>query len=184
MIHGLAKEGDGPKGLARLSRTKVPRNELLFSCMFLLSGVALLYAEGGVAEAFTLVTTTSALCFMFVWPIILISCLVYRKRRPQLHATSKFKMPGGTFMPYVLLAFFGFILWALATQADTLAALRFTPLWFVGLGIGYAILHSKPKHTELRALHEAKVVRERMLAASFSAGPVAEAAVLKEPAAK
>ena len=73
------------------------------------------------AEAFTLVTTISALCFMFVWSIILISYIVYRQRRPQLHAASKFKMPGGTFMPYVVLAFFGFIIWALTTQADTMA---------------------------------------------------------------
>ena len=50
----------------------------------LLAGVALLYAEGSVAEAFTLVTTVSALCFMFVWSIILISYIVYRRRRPQL----------------------------------------------------------------------------------------------------
>ena len=184
MIHGLAEEGDAPKGFAKLSKTKVPRNALLFSCMFLLAGVALLYAEGGVAEAFTLVTTISALCFMFVWSIILISYLVYRKRRPQLHAESKFKMPGGTFMPYVVLAFFGFILWALTTQADTMAALLFTPIWFVGLGIGYAIMRSKPRHAELRAMHAAKVAQERMTAASFNAGVVVHEAELKEPAAK
>src|SRR6185312_10868640 len=100
MVHGLAQEGDAPQRFARLSRTKVPRNALLFSCMFLLAGVALLYAEGGVAEAFTLVTTISALCFMFVWSIILVSYLVFRSRRPHLHAASKFKMPGGAFMPY------------------------------------------------------------------------------------
>ena len=95
--------------------------------MFLLAGVVLLYAEGSVAEAFTLVTTVSALCFMFVWSIILVSYLVYRRRRPQLHAASNFKMPGGTFMPYVVLAFFGFILWALTTQADTLSGAALHP---------------------------------------------------------
>ena len=82
MIHGLAEEGDAPKVFAKLSRTKVPRNALLFSCMFLLAGVALLYAEGSVAEAFTLVTTISALRFMFVWSIILVSYIVYRKSSP------------------------------------------------------------------------------------------------------
>lgn len=60
MIYGLAQEGNAPQRLARPSRTKVSRIALLSSCMFLL------YAEGGVDEAFTLVTTTSALCFMFV----------------------------------------------------------------------------------------------------------------------
>ena len=103
------EEGDAPKGFAKLSRTKASRNALLFSCMFLLAGGALPCAEGGVAEAFCWVTIISAPCFMFVWSIFLVSYPVYRERRPQLHAASKFKRPGGTFMPYVVLAFFGFI---------------------------------------------------------------------------
>jgi D-serine/D-alanine/glycine transporter len=170
MIHGLAEEGDAPKAFSKLSRTKVPKNALLFSCMFLLAGVALLYAEGSVAEAFTLVTTISALCFMFVWSIILISYIVFRRRRPQLHAESKFKMPGGAFMPYVVLAFFGFIIWALTTQTDTLMALVFTPIWFVALGIGYLMLRRNPAHERLRSAHEAKVASERQSAAAFNAG--------------
>ena len=184
MIHGLAEDGDAPKAFAKLSRTKVPRNALLFSCMFLLAGVVLLYAEGGVAEAFTLVTTVSALCFMFVWSIILVSYLVYRKRRPQLHAASKFKMPGGTFMPYVVLAFFGFILWALTTQPDTLSALLFTPLWFVALGVGYGLLRRNPQHAALRVLHSAKVEEERQAAAAFNAGLGVEEPELPESVAK
>ncbi|HRO95317.1 D-serine/D-alanine/glycine transporter [Citricoccus sp.] len=160
MIYGLATEGDAPKAFGRLSSRKVPKNALLFSCMFLLAGVALLYAEGSVAEAFTLVTTVSALCFMFVWSIILVSYLVYRRRRPQLHAVSAFKMPGGTFMPYVVLAFFGFIIWAMTTQADTRAALLVTPVWFLVLGLGYLKLRRNPEHAALRALHEAKVRQE------------------------
>ncbi|GGG45285.1 D-serine/D-alanine/glycine transporter [Kocuria dechangensis] len=160
MVYGLAQDGDAPKAFGRLSSRKVPRNALLFSCMFLLAGVALLYAEGSVAEAFTLVTTVSALCFMFVWSIILVSYIVYRRRRPQLHAASRFKMPGGTFMPYVVLAFFGFVLWALTTQPDTLIALALTPLWFVVLGIGYLLLRRNPEHAAMRALHDAKVRQE------------------------
>jgi D-serine/D-alanine/glycine transporter len=160
MVYGLAQDGDAPKAFGDLSRQNVPRKALLFSCMFLLAGVVLLYAEGSVAEAFTLVTTISALCFMFVWSIILISYIVYRARRPHLHAESRFKMPGGTFMPYVVLAFFAFILWALTTQPDTLAALLFTPLWFVALGIGYFFLRRNPRHGELRAAHDAKVLLE------------------------
>jgi len=160
MIYGLAQEGDAPQRFARLSSRHVPRNALLFSCMFLLAGVALLYAEGGVAEAFTLVTTISALCFMFVWSIILVSYLVYRHRRPHLHAVSAFKMPGGTFMPYVVLGFFGFVVWALTTQPDTLAALLFTPVWFLALGAGYLLLRRNPEHRAIRAAHDAKVARE------------------------
>lgn len=74
MIHGLAQKGDAPQRCARLSRTEV----LLFSCMFLLADAALLYAEGGVVEAFNLVRTSSALCLIFVWSIILVSYRVVR----------------------------------------------------------------------------------------------------------
>ncbi|GAA1498456.1 D-serine/D-alanine/glycine transporter [Paeniglutamicibacter kerguelensis] len=160
MVYGLAREGDAPKGFGKLSSRKVPKNALLFSCFFLLAGVVLLYAEGSVAEAFTLVTTISALCFMFVWTMIMISYIVYRRRRPHLHETSKFKMPGGSFMPYVVLAFFGFIIWALTTQPDTLMALFFTPIWFVLLTCGYLMLRRNPEHAKIRALHDVKVARE------------------------
>ena len=161
MIYGLSREGDAPKRFGKLSSRGVPRSALLFSCMFLLAGVVLLYAEGSVSEAFTMVTTVSALCFMFVWTIILVIYIVYRRRRPQLHEASKFKMPGGSFMPYVVMAFFAFILWALTTQPDTLAALLFTPVWFVALGIGYLLLRRNPEHTAIRAAHDAKVAEEK-----------------------
>ncbi|WP_448071261.1 D-serine/D-alanine/glycine transporter [Georgenia yuyongxinii] len=171
MVYGLAQDGDAPKVFGLLSRRHVPRNALLFSCVFLLAGVALLYAEGSVAEAFTLVTTVSALLFMFVWSIILVSYIVYRRRHPHRHAASKFKMPGGAFMPYVVLAFFGFVIWALTTQPDTLVALLVTPLWFVGLGIGYLVLRRNPEHAALRALHDAKVLEENAAAAGRSLSP-------------
>ena len=87
-------------------------------------------------------------------------------------------------MPYVVLAFFGFILWALTTQADTLAALLFTPIWFVALGIGYALLRRHPQHAALRAVHEAKVIEEHKSAAAFNAGRGAGEPKLREPAAK
>lgn len=45
----------------------------------------LIYLIPNVMTVFTLVTTVSAILFMFVWTIILCSYLVYRKRRPALH---------------------------------------------------------------------------------------------------
>ncbi len=161
MIYGLAQEGDAPKAFGRLSKRNVPVNALAFSVMFLLAGVVLLYTGDSVSEAFTMVTTVSALCFMFVWTIILVSYIVYRKRRPALHEASTYKMPGGAYMPWVVMAFFAFILWALTTQQDTLQALLFTPLWFVVLGIGYFSLRRNPEHAKIRAAHDAKVAQEK-----------------------
>ena len=152
MVYGLAQEGDAPKALGKLNSRKVPANALMFSCIFLLASLILLFSGDSVIEAFTVVTTISALLFMFVWTIILASYLVYRKRRPHLHEASKFKMPGGIVMCWVVLAFFVFILWALTTKDDTLQALVVTPIWFVALGIAWAIIRRRPAH---RARYEA-----------------------------
>ncbi len=85
MLFGLAKEGNAPKQFGKLSRRSVPATGLTFSCICLLGGVVLIYLIPNVMTVFTLVTTVSAILFMFVWTIILCSYLVYRKRRPALH---------------------------------------------------------------------------------------------------
>ncbi|WP_114195505.1 D-serine/D-alanine/glycine transporter [Edaphovirga cremea] len=137
MLFGLAQEGNAPKSFGRLSRYAVPSTGLTFSCICLLGGVVLIYLIPNVMTVFTLVTTVSAILFMFVWTIILCSYLVYRKQRPHLHAKSIYKMPLGIFMCWVCMAFFVFVLVLLTLQEDTRQALIVTPLWFVVLGICY-----------------------------------------------
>ncbi|MGY2744671.1 amino acid transporter [Arthrobacter sp. UYCu723] len=114
--------------------------------MLLLAGVALLYAGKDVGVAFDMVTTVSAVCFMFVWSIILASYLAFRKRRPELHGASPLKMPGGIPMVWVVFAFFAFLIWALTTQPDTLTALLVTPAWFAVLGGAHAAVRRTPLH--------------------------------------
>ncbi|MNN66007.1 D-serine/D-alanine/glycine transporter [compost metagenome] len=80
---------------------------------------------------------------MFVWTLILLSYLSYRKRRAALHQASKYKMPGGRFMCYVCLAFFAGILVLLSLEADTRSALLVTPIWFVLLAVTYQGVRSK-----------------------------------------
>lgn len=93
MLFGLSVEGTAPGRFQLLSRHKVPANALLFSCMFLLVSSVLLYASSSIIAVFTVVTTMASVLFIFVWTIIVVSYIVYRKRRPALHAASKFKMP-------------------------------------------------------------------------------------------
>ena len=137
MLFGLAQEGNAPKAFGKLSSRAVPSNGLTFSCICLLGGVVLIYLIPNVVTVFTLVTTVSAILFMFVWTIILCSYLVYRRQRPQLHKASIYKMPLGKLMCWVCMAFFAFVLVLLTLQDDTRQALLVTPLWFVVLGIGY-----------------------------------------------
>ena len=137
MLYGLAQEGDAPKRFRFLSKQAVPAAGLMFSCLCLLGGVVLVYLVPNVMTVFTIVTTVSAILFMFVWSIILFSYMAYRKNRPHLHEQSTYKMPGGVVMCWVCLAFFAFVLALLALEADTREALIVTPLWFVVLGVAY-----------------------------------------------
>ncbi|MNE70312.1 D-serine/D-alanine/glycine transporter [compost metagenome] len=103
----------------------------------------MIYLVPNMLEAFTLITTVSALLFMFVWSMILLSYLAYRKQRDHLHRASKYKMPGGTIMCWVCLAFFAFILGLLALEADTRMALFAMPVWFALLGLFYRSVRQK-----------------------------------------
>ena len=143
MLFGLAQDGQAPKMFAKLSKRAVPAKGLTFSCMCLLGGVVMLMVNPSVIAAFTMITTVSAILFMFVWTIILCSYLVYRKKRPQLHEQSKYKMPLGKLMCWVCMAFFAFVLVLLTLEADTREALMVTPLWFVLLGAGWLFAGKK-----------------------------------------
>ncbi len=137
MLYGLAEQGVAHRAFGRLSARAVPTAGLLFSCLCLLVGVALIYLIPNVMTVFTMVTTVSAILFMFVWSIILCSYLAYRKKYPQRHQQSHFKMPLGKLMCWVCMAFFVFVIVLLTLQEDTRQALMITPLWFILLAIGW-----------------------------------------------
>lgn len=170
MVYTLATSGDAPRLFAKLTRAKVPRNALFLTGVLLLSSLVLLLTGLDKSTGFSIVTTISSLCFMFVWTMILISYLVYRRRRPQDHEQSRFKMPLGRAMPFVVIAFFVFLLWAFTQDPDTLAGLIATPIWFLVVAIGYLVLRKNPEHARLRAEHVDKVAEERRAVADWQAG--------------
>ena len=139
MLYGLSQQGVAHRRFGRLSARAVPTTGLFFSCLCLLGGVGLICLIPDVMTVFTLVTTVSAILFMFVWTIILCSYLVYRKKHPQRHAASNFKMPLGKMMCWVCIAFFAFVLVLLTLEEDTRQALMVTPLWFVLLTMGWLL---------------------------------------------
>ncbi|MDR1431132.1 MAG: amino acid permease [Propionibacteriaceae bacterium] len=137
MLYGLAESGKAPGGLGRLSASKVPANALLFSCACVIPGIGFLYATDSIIEAFTYTTTVASVLFVFVWTLIIISYLVYRKRSPELHQKSTYKMPLGIVMSWAVLVFFAALLVILALDSQTLIAMALTPIWFLILGSCY-----------------------------------------------
>nr|WP_280109513.1 amino acid permease [Bartonella queenslandensis] len=111
MVYGLATQKGAPKFLGKLSRNHVPANALFFSCLCILLGYAVVSLSQTLIAAFTIVTTIAATLFIFVWSIILISYIVYRRSRPLQHSVSPYKMPGGVIMCWTLLVFFAFIIY-------------------------------------------------------------------------
>lgn len=143
MLYGLADKKVIPSCFAKLSANSVPANALVFSCLCVLMAYGVLSLMPTIMAAFTVITTIAAILFIFVWSIILISYIVYRRKMPEMHQQSQFKMPGGTIMCYIVLAFFAFILILLTLEKDTLTALLYTPLWFLLLGMGYHLSAKK-----------------------------------------
>jgi len=146
MIYSLAKENNAPKSMKKLTSHQVPYNATLFSATVILISVILNYImpEG----VFVLITSISTFCFIFIWAIIVICHLKYRKTNPELAAKSKFKMPLYPIANYIILAFMAFVIVTLALNNETRVALFVTPVWFIILAVIYKILKSKMKNEE------------------------------------
>jgi len=135
IMYNLGRQNGGRGMLAKLNKNAVPSNALLISTVIVSVGTLLskLIPE----QAFGIVTTISAICFIWVWSIILISHIRYKKTRPDLHQKSIFKAPLTPFINYVVLALFAFILLVMLISESTRSALLLTPLWFVLLFVLY-----------------------------------------------
>lgn len=147
MVYSLAKEKNAPVPLTKLTANKVPANALFFSTVVILIAVVLNYVmpEG----VFTLITSVSTVCFIFIWGITVICHLKYRKTRPDLAKANSFKMPLYPFANYLILAFLAFILVVLALAEDTRVALFITPVWFILLVAIYKLRKTKTNEIEV-----------------------------------
>jgi D-serine/D-alanine/glycine transporter len=146
MVYSLAKEDNAPESMKKLTSSQVPSNATMFSATVILISVILnfIMPEG----VFVLITSISTFCFIYIWAIIVICHMRYRKTNPELAASSKFKMPLYPIINYIILAFFAFIIVVLALNKETRVALFVTPVWFIALGVIYKILKSKKKNGE------------------------------------
>ncbi|MEH7749033.1 amino acid permease, partial [Neobacillus drentensis] len=147
----LSGHNQGPAKFAKLNKNHVPSNALFISTLVLSAGALLskLIPE----QAFGIVTTISAICFIWVWSIILICHLRYRKSRPDLHEKSIFKAPFTPFINYVVLALFALILIIMLFAEATRVALLLTPVWFILLFILYTFKKKKGVSLTTQNIH-------------------------------
>ncbi len=147
ILYNLSSNDQGPKQFAKLNKNAVPSNALFTSTVVISIGALLSKLLPG--QAFGIVTTISAICFIWVWGIILVAHIRYTKTRPDLRAKSTFKAPLTPFINYVVLAFFAFLLVIMGIAEETRVALMLTPLWFVLLFGLYGFKKKNVKSVEL-----------------------------------
>ncbi|MBK4992434.1 amino acid permease [Pseudomonas sp. S37] len=137
MLFGLALRRSAPAFFAKLSRAGVPVMGVAFTGIAMFCGLCLLVMFPNVMELFTLISTVSAILNLYIWMMILLGYLAYRKKAPELHEASIFKMPGGRATVAACLSFLLFGVWVLSLQPDTRMALYVMPLWFIFLFFSY-----------------------------------------------
>ncbi|TCM61817.1 D-serine/D-alanine/glycine:proton symporter (AAT family) [Acinetobacter calcoaceticus] len=143
MLFGLSRGQQAPQYLADLSKRAVPAKGLTFSCLFIMLGAVLQYFVPNTMEAFTLASSLTVILFISIWGMIMVCYIRYRKLRPELHAKSTFKMPGGVWMAYIVIAFLIFALVILSLETDTFNALKISPLWVIILGLTYQFVYKR-----------------------------------------
>lgn len=137
ILYNLSRKDQASVHFAKLNKNHVPGNSLFISTL-VISGGALL-SKLIPEQAFGIVTTISAICFIWVWGVVLVCHIKYKKTRPELHVNSKFKAPLTPAINYVVLALFAAILMIMLFAEDTRPALLFTPLWFILLFVLYSV---------------------------------------------
>lgn len=140
MVYALSVRKAAPARLRRVNARDVPAPALLASAVMLLIGVLLNYLIPNATQVFTLVTSIATICFIWVWSMIVIAHLRYRRLKPENAAVNRFRMPGAPVVNWILLAFFVFVLVLLGFAADTRTALFVTPVWFLLLAIAYGLV--------------------------------------------
>ena len=156
MVYGLAEDGNAPSFLKKLSKNGVPTNALYLTTVLLLFSLVMLAFGRELLEAFTVVTSVASIMGIFTWSMILVSYLVYRKKFPKRHEVSQYKMPFGRTMSWVGLVFFALMIYALSLQPETGLALALSPIWFIGVELGYEIMVRR--HARKRLLAESAQV--------------------------
>jgi D-serine/D-alanine/glycine transporter len=146
ILYNLSRIDQGPANFAKLNKNHVPGNALWVSTLVVSAGALL--SKLVPDQAFSIVTTVSAICFIWVWGIILFSHLRYMKTRPDLREKSVFKAPFAPFINYVVLALFAFILIIMLFAKETRVALLITPFWFFLLIGLYSLRRKKMRKLE------------------------------------
>lgn len=137
-IRNLAQNNHCPQILAKLNKRKVPINSLYLTAAILMIVVLLNFVIP--KDVFNLLSGVSSLSFIFVWLILMLTHLVYKRQNK--YQLTNFKMPLYPYSDYLSLAFFIISLVVLSLDTKLRLALILVIIWLIIL---YAIYSFKTK---------------------------------------
>lgn len=149
MLRSLAQEGSAPNRFKKLTKHKVPGHALVFSTLIIFVAVIMNFFMP--SHVFTLISTISTICFIYIWSVLVYTHKKYRETNPELASKNVFKMPLYPITSYIVWAFMAFIVVVLLMAEDTREALFFTPIWFIALLVIYHFKYGR-KENDIQSL--------------------------------
>ncbi|PTF03655.1 gamma-aminobutyrate permease [Staphylococcus devriesei] len=149
-LFGLAGRKQGPPFFHKTNKHGVPYYAILVTCGLLSISVILNAIFKDATKVFVQITTFSTVLNIMIWTCIIFAYLGFVKRNPELHKESKFKMPGGKYMAYAILAFFAFIFVILLISSSTRYAVLFAPVWGAVLVLMYQRYRKESEKAEVQ----------------------------------
>lgn len=138
MLYNLALQKKSPAIFGKFSKGGVPYAGIIFSGICLLVGVVLNYLVP--AEVFVYATSVATFGAIYVWALILIVQLQFRKSlNPEQLSQVAYKTPWSPISNWIVMAFLALVLVMMAFNPGTRVALYVGPIWFILL-IGFYYL--------------------------------------------
>lgn len=141
MLHTLASQDCAPRVLQKLNKKNIPVLAVLSSTFFMLIGVGLffIFPDG----AFDMVLSAAVVSGMFIWAVILITQIKFRKTLNSEQVSKlKYKSIFFPYANYIALAFLALVLIMCALHNTYKAGVFLFPIWLVILTIAYKIQKS------------------------------------------
>jgi len=142
-LYVLAKNKQAPKALTKLSKQNVPVNAMLASVVTFLLGVLLNYFYP--SSVFVIITGVATISFIFVWILILITHIQYKRTIDA--PVSDFKMPLFPASSYITIAFYVAILFMLMFNPTTQVSVFAAVIYFGLMAIGYSVWQRRKKNS-------------------------------------
>lgn len=142
MLHTLARKGEAPARVGRLSGRHVPAAGVAASAVVMAIGVGINAVDP--EHAFLYITSVALVGILWVWGTILVCQLRYRRlvdggRKPR----TGFRMPGTPWTNLIGLAFLVLVFVLLGFSGETRPGLYVTPGWVALLVLGYWLLRRR-----------------------------------------